>query len=148
MTFWNNFLIFPRKQDLTFHANCLQIACNIKSCFLGKISSIWSSAEFAQTVVNVDKKKHSEEPLFSRALLPALALSELIQQKINWHFSYFSSFHAIYLHRKNSGIIKKKKKKKKKNSLFVCVEVLRPSQPNGVMSSAVSLPNHTFTGQA
>ena len=32
--------------------------------------------------------------------------------------------------------------------LFVCVEVLRPSQPNWVMSSAVSLPNHTFTGQA
>ena len=31
---------------------------------------------------------------------------------------------------------------------FVCVEVLWPSQPNGVMSSAVSLPNHTFTGQA
>ena len=32
--------------------------------------------------------------------------------------------------------------------VFVCVEVLRPSQPNGVMSSAVSLPNHMFTGQA
>ena len=32
--------------------------------------------------------------------------------------------------------------------LFVCVEVLRPSQPSGVMSSAVSLPSHTFTGQA
>ena len=31
---------------------------------------------------------------------------------------------------------------------FVCVEVLWPSQPNGVMSSMVSLPNHTFTGQA
>ena len=31
---------------------------------------------------------------------------------------------------------------------LVCVEVLRPSQPNGVMSSAVSLPNHTITGQA
>ena len=31
---------------------------------------------------------------------------------------------------------------------FVYVEVLWPSQPNGVMSSAVSLPNHTFTGQA
>ena len=34
---------------------------------------------------------------------------------------------------------------------FVCVvyvEVLRPSQPNEVMSSAVSFPNHTFTGQA
>ena len=32
--------------------------------------------------------------------------------------------------------------------LFVCVEVLRPSQTNGVISSVVSLPNHTFTGQA
>ena len=31
---------------------------------------------------------------------------------------------------------------------FVCVEFLRPSQPNRVMSSAVSLPNHTFTGHA
>ena len=32
-------------------------------------------------------------------------------------------------------------------SSFVCV-VLRPSQPNGVVSSVVNLPNHTFTGQA
>ena len=31
---------------------------------------------------------------------------------------------------------------------FVCVEVLQPSKPNGVMSGEVSLPNHTFTGQA
>ena len=34
------------------------------------------------------------------------------------------------------------------DAFFVCVEVLQPSQPNRVMSSAVSLPNHTFTGQA
>ena len=33
-------------------------------------------------------------------------------------------------------------------SLLVCVEVLQPSQPNGVMLSVISLPNHTFTGQA
>ena len=32
--------------------------------------------------------------------------------------------------------------------LFVCIEVLQPSQPIGVISSVVSLPNHTFTGQA
>ena len=32
--------------------------------------------------------------------------------------------------------------------VLVCVEVFRPNEPNGVMSSAVSLPNHTFTGQA
>ena len=31
--------------------------------------------------------------------------------------------------------------------LFVCVEVLRLSQPNGVMSSVVSLPDHKFTGK-
>ena len=31
---------------------------------------------------------------------------------------------------------------------FVCVEVLRPSQPNGVISNMVSLPDLTFTGQA
>ena len=35
-----------------------------------------------------------------------------------------------------------------KQVLFVCVEVLRPSQPSGVMLSAVSLPNHAFTGLA
>ena len=29
----------------------------------------------------------------------------------------------------------------------VCVEVLRPSQPNGVMSSAVSLPNTRLLGR-
>ena len=44
--------------------------------------------------------------------------------------------------------ISKKKTFKDYTILFVCVEVLRPSQPNGVMSSVVSLPNHTFTGQA
>ena len=32
--------------------------------------------------------------------------------------------------------------------LFACVEVLRPSQPNGVMLSVVSYSNHTLTGQA
>ena len=31
---------------------------------------------------------------------------------------------------------------------FICVKVLGPSQPNGVMPSTVSLPNHMFTGQA
>ena len=35
-----------------------------------------------------------------------------------------------------------------KGSLFVCVEVLWPSQHTGVMLSMVSLPNHMFTGQA
>ena len=34
------------------------------------------------------------------------------------------------------------------NYWFVCVQVLRPSQPNEVMLNMVSFPNHTFTGQA
>ena len=33
-------------------------------------------------------------------------------------------------------------------TFFVCVEVLLPNQPNVVMSSSISLPNHTCTGQA
>ena len=33
-------------------------------------------------------------------------------------------------------------------TMFICVEILRPSQLTGFMLSAVSLPNHTFTGQA
>ena len=40
------FLIFPRKQDLTFHANCLlrrQFAWNVKSCSLGKIRKIFQN---------------------------------------------------------------------------------------------------------
>ena len=53
---------------------------------------------------------------------------------------------------RSTAIFKKKKKKKKKErnsrGCFVCVEILRSSQPNGVMLSAVNLPNHTFTGQA
>ena len=32
--------------------------------------------------------------------------------------------------------------------IWMCIEVLQPSQPNGVMSSMTSLPYHTFTGQA
>ena len=48
----------------------------------------------------------------------------------------------VYKFRKN------KTKTTNKRFLFVCVDVLRPSQTNGFMSSAVSLPNHTFTGQA
>ena len=35
-----NLLVFLRKQDLTFHANCLH--WNVRSCFLGKIRKISS----------------------------------------------------------------------------------------------------------
>ena len=54
---------------------------------------------------------------------------------------------TIFL-KKNRYFIIQERFHKLMYGLFVCAEVLRPSQPNGVMSSAVSLPNHTFTGQA
>ena len=41
----NMLYILPRKQDMTFHANCLlrrQFAWNVKSCILGKIRKISS----------------------------------------------------------------------------------------------------------
>ena len=73
----------------------------------------------------------------------------------NLAYFIFRNFREIRqrLSEKVSPFQKKKKKKKnvqiiQKNDHFVCVEVLQPSQPNGVMSGAVSLPNHTFTGQA
>ena len=47
-------------------------------------------------------------------------------------FFFFFFFFAVYKHQ----------------IVLVCVDVLRPSQHNGVMASMVSLPNHTFTGQA
>ena len=58
------------------------------------------------------------------------------------YFSYFSQKLGFDISCKLSP------QKTIRMNLFVCVEVLRPSQPSGVMSSAVTLPNHTFTGQA
>ena len=52
------------------------------------------------------------------------------------------------IHPSNSLSDTRQKSQDHKIQAFVCVEVLRPSQPNGVMSSTVSLPNHMFTGQA
>ena len=51
---------------------------------------------------------------------------------------YCLNFHSTFSEWKDKDVV----------CLFVCVEVLRSSQRNGVMSNAVSLPNHTFAGQA
>ena len=69
-------------------------------------------------------------------------------------FSYFSAkiyaagtFRLVPHHGTSDGYVHNKCFHGKIRKTFVCVEVLRLSQPNGVMSSTVSLPNHTFTGQ-
>ena len=52
---------------------------------------------------------------------------------------------------RNNCIKSKISVKTEQNKVFEISEqlfVLRPSQPTGVMLSPVSLPNHTFTGQA
>ena len=43
--------------------------------------------------------------------------------------------------------IAEKQNLQRADNSYICVEVLWPSQPNGVMSSTVSLPKHTFTRQ-
>ena len=50
------FFIFPRKQDLTFHANCLlrrQFAWNVKFCFLGKIRKNISKCRLVEILPRV-----------------------------------------------------------------------------------------------
>ena len=53
------FLIFPRKEDLTFHANCLhqrQFAWNVKTYFLGKIRKNISICHLLKTGFNISCK--------------------------------------------------------------------------------------------
>ena len=58
-------------------------------------------------------------------------LAQRLQRRT--HFNFLNIF-PVQMHRETN--------------LFVCVEVLQPSQHKRVMSSVVSLPNHMFTGQA
>ena len=82
-------------------------------------------------------------------------LIKFLEENMLWVLIRSPSPSASYVNPQYVFLVKNKKNKTKKKhnlatllSLFACVEVLWPSQPNGVMPSAVSLPNHTFTGQA
>ena len=44
-----------------------------------------------------------------------------------------------------TSTLEKGRKGMEEKILFICVKVLRPTQPIMVMSSTVSLPNHTFS---
>ena len=64
-TLENILFIFPRKQDLTFHVDCLQCrqtALNVKFCFLGKNKKNiinFLSAEYVQGMVKVKENGHT-----------------------------------------------------------------------------------------
>ena len=61
---WN---VFPRKQDLTFQANCLlrrQFAWNVKSCFLGKIRKNISKCHLLKILPIVLSVKLYRNPKF------------------------------------------------------------------------------------
>ena len=80
-------------------------------------------------------------------------LSMLGKEFSGWHFEIFSYFPQKTGLDISCKLSTKHTLHKMSNSVFfgkvdICVEVLRPSQPSGVMLSTVSLPNHTFTGQA
>ena len=84
----------------------------------------------------------------SWAIIKCLSVTLISVSRSSSMLSTFSSHSNTIL---RSTALKedfKKYQKRRRFCLFVCVEVLQPSQPNGVMSSTVSLPNHTFTGKA
>ena len=62
-------------------------------------------------------------------------------------FLFYENINVYMKFAQNPSICCQDIKQKLNSDVCVCVVVLRPSQPNGFMSSTVSLPNHTFTGQ-
>ena len=146
MTLWNIFLIFPRKQDSTFHANCVQwrqFAWNVKFC------SSWKNKKKITNLLSAEGAERVVKPDCMH-----------IFTQCNWRLFYIviSLFTQVtYLTLKVLSkivagniffLITFQKEMKTWVRRIVWLEVFRPSQPNGVMSSAVSFPTHTFTGQA
>ena len=79
--------------------------------------------------------------ILARTPIPQLPLSYLLESSIHLYHMQYICIRFANLHKRSiifSGI----------HWVFVYIEVLRLNQPNRVMSSAASLPNQTFTGQA
>ena len=84
MTFCNIFLIFPGKQDLTLHANCLrrrQFAWSVKSCFLGKNENSIICLLYTELAHNMESVHpcHAESIKMPRPLLIFSQSDYLIQ---------------------------------------------------------------------
>ena len=107
-------------QSMTFHS-ASGAATNIQGPVVQSVVSFTSSLKVILLTVLADSI-HNILIFFAEKMWVPIALQKLL--------IFFQQNISAYLR------------------LFVCVEVLRPSQPNRVMSSAVSLPNRTFTGQA
>ena len=103
------FLIFTRKQGLTFHANCLlrrQFAWNVKSCFLGKIRKIfqnvvcWKFYPECLALIYLAWQGLSLERSFSEKVLQCLspdALQAGLWFSSHTSFIIFQGSHEIYL---------------------------------------------------
>ena len=82
MTFWNVFLVFSRKQNLTLHANCLlkrQFAWSVRSNFQGKTRKISSVCRLLNLPI---------------AWYESAGLPLIFYFKIHWLFPDFSlTFH-------------------------------------------------------
>ena len=99
------FLFSPRKQGLTLHANCLRrkhFACNVKSCFLGKLEKYFkmSSAEnFTQSVKIFIQSIRTPELLTvlilkfeQNAYISPLATKNILQIE-NWSLGFIETLH-------------------------------------------------------
>ena len=115
------------------------IPTNCKCCFLEQetLSTLLSTGFYPG-------KKRATWKISTRLLNVLLSIN-----KVDYYYYYFI-LQNIPTCRTGSdaGIYHKKIIIKNCSARFVCVEILRPRKPNGVMSRAVSLPNHTFTRQA
>ena len=68
--------------------------------------------------------------------------------KILGHLPYFGNLHITPSKPQSSAsLLKINTNESFSVKWFVCAEILRPSQPIGVMSSTVRLPYHTFLGR-
>ena len=116
MTFWNIFLIFPRKLDLTFHAYCLHnflifprnqvftshadcvqwrhFTWNVKSCFLRKIRKKYLfSGKNKKNITNLLFAELAQRVVKAKALIITTADDTLkyffyYSQKIRHNISY------------------------------------------------------------
>ena len=161
----------PEVHFLMFWVNCitnfyLLIYCTKKA---------HNFAFFTQVPVECVVGNHDRKSISIKALVLNFLLRENLGSIADWRYTGFHKYNGpqctgstvfrklLFLSLRKSlncnhlPLIFSWRKKEKILILFswksfffvvVCVEVLRPSQPNGVMLSAVSLPNHTFTGQA
>ena len=108
------------------------------------------SADFAYSMLSVKSHIQNGQALISLCIYTVYFIRTATSEKVQCNITCTQQRLSTYIKSDQSALWTAKDPKHpqedSKDCLFVClfVEVLQRSQPNGVMSSAVSLPYHTF----